>query len=320
MTDWLFAAGAVAFLWLALTAVLSILAALCFPVFCRLGQNATAQARALSTLLYGVLAPLVSVLIVVLVLHPSLSDALVPYHCHGLNCHAHSPELAFQSSAGLIAVALTSLLIFAAVFTLQKRLRRSNRRFRVLAMLSTPANNGAYSLIDTPEPVAWCAGLVRPRVYLSHALVALLDDKPLKAVVLHEQAHAVRLDNLRRFILQLATLLWPPAMRRQLLRSFNDDTEQACDCDAAEQLGSTTPVITALQTLRTQTPNKQSSTAKQTRAFSAQSIDQRMQALQQTATPSHAPSQWLCLALFWVLPIVLLTGVSHQLVEWLLLS
>jgi len=44
---------------------------------------------------------------------------------------------------------------------------------------------------------AFCAGLIRPRVYISSGAVALLDEHALRAVLAHERHHASRRDPLR---------------------------------------------------------------------------------------------------------------------------
>jgi hypothetical protein len=52
-------------------------------------------------------------------------------------------------------------------------------------------------VIDDERPRAFCAGLLRPRVYISSGAVALLDAHALGAVLLHERHHARRRDPLR---------------------------------------------------------------------------------------------------------------------------
>jgi len=52
-------------------------------------------------------------------------------------------------------------------------------------------------VIEDPVPQAFCAGLMRPRVYITTAALALLDDGALAAVLAHEHHHARRHDPLR---------------------------------------------------------------------------------------------------------------------------
>jgi hypothetical protein len=52
-------------------------------------------------------------------------------------------------------------------------------------------------IIPDDRPLAFCAGLLRPRVCVSSGAVALLDQPALRAVLLHERHHARRRDPLR---------------------------------------------------------------------------------------------------------------------------
>jgi hypothetical protein len=52
-------------------------------------------------------------------------------------------------------------------------------------------------VFEDQRPRAFCAGLVRPRVYISSGAVAILDEQALHAVMLHERHHARRRDPLR---------------------------------------------------------------------------------------------------------------------------
>jgi Zn-dependent protease with chaperone function len=52
-------------------------------------------------------------------------------------------------------------------------------------------------VIDDERPQAFCAGLFRPRVYVSTGALALLDGSRLDAVLAHERHHARRRDPLR---------------------------------------------------------------------------------------------------------------------------
>jgi Zn-dependent protease with chaperone function len=72
----------------------------------------------------------------------------------------------------------------------------SRRVYRGLAS-TRPLKMGDVFVIDDAEPRAFCAGLLRPRVYVTSGAVALLDDRALDAVLLHERHHAGRRDPLR---------------------------------------------------------------------------------------------------------------------------
>jgi hypothetical protein len=52
-------------------------------------------------------------------------------------------------------------------------------------------------VLEDPRPRAFCAGLLRPQVYVSRGAVAILDDAALSVVLAHERHHARRRDPLR---------------------------------------------------------------------------------------------------------------------------
>ena len=53
------------------------------------------------------------------------------------------------------------------------------------------------AVIADPQPRAFCAGLVRPRIYVSTGAIKVLDEAALSAVLAHERHHARRRDPLR---------------------------------------------------------------------------------------------------------------------------
>jgi len=68
-----------------------------------------------------------------------------------------------------------------------------------LAVVAAAEGRGAADtlVIEDPVPQAFCAGLLRPRVYITTAALAQLDDAALAAVLAHERQHARRRDPLR---------------------------------------------------------------------------------------------------------------------------
>lgn len=63
---------------------------------------------------------------------------------------------------------------------------------------------GKAVCLDSSQRTAFCAGILRPRVYVSTGLVAALSLRELVAVVEHERAHAARRDPLRRLVVRSA--------------------------------------------------------------------------------------------------------------------
>jgi hypothetical protein len=71
------------------------------------------------------------------------------------------------------------------------------------------------TIVDADTPFALCAGVLRPRVFISSALAERLGAGELRAVVLHEASHARRRDPLRRALRSAAaqTLFFAPGVR-----------------------------------------------------------------------------------------------------------
>ncbi len=98
----------------------------------------------------------------------------------------------------------------------------ADRRFRA-ALRERPLRRvrGAW-VFDGDEPRAFCVGLLRPRVYVSSAVIELLDDRSLTAVLAHERHHARRCDPLRLACGRAlaAGLLFVPTLRRLVQRQL----------------------------------------------------------------------------------------------------
>jgi len=96
----------------------------------------------------------------------------------------------------MILAALGALVTARAVYGGLRELRASRRLQRYLAGQALVPLHGAL-VIDDAQPRAFCAGFVRPRVYLSTGAVDILDEDALRAVLAHEAHHAHRHDPLR---------------------------------------------------------------------------------------------------------------------------
>ena len=97
----------------------------------------------------------------------------------------------------VLALALLGLAVIAMLLaSVTREWVRASRLARQLSRRGSPGPDGALVLEDE-RPGAFCAGLFRPRVYLTTGAVGLLDEDALRAVVAHERHHASRRDPLR---------------------------------------------------------------------------------------------------------------------------
>jgi beta-lactamase regulating signal transducer with metallopeptidase domain len=119
---------------------------------------------------------------------------------------SHHISIAGQSvsypAANVDAVAVL-LLSVAGLWVLGVLLRGTAREViaarrlgRNIHLEPSPHPTGALVVRDE-RPLAFCTGLIRPRIYVSSGALAMLDEAAVAAVVAHESEHARRRDPLR---------------------------------------------------------------------------------------------------------------------------
>lgn len=103
-------------------------------------------------------------------------------------------------------------------------------------------------LFSDPRPQAFCAGLWRPRIYVSDTTVELLDADELDAILAHEAHHARYRDPLRIFFARVLSdsLFFLPVLRR-LTERYAALAELAADAAAVRgSRNDTRPLASAL--------------------------------------------------------------------------
>lgn len=130
-------------------------------------------------------------------------------------------EVVFSGQTAISATVLVLTGIGLAVLALA--IRSTVRHYRaqraVLAALlvqSATVYRGAPLTVFAHErPEAFCAGLLRPRVYLSTAALESVEDSELAVVIEHESHHCRRRDPLRILIVQVLSdcLFFLPVIR-----------------------------------------------------------------------------------------------------------
>lgn len=92
-------------------------------------------------------------------------------------------------------------------------------------------------VLDETAAYAFCAGLLRPRVYASRGLLSALSPQEVEAVLRHEAHHLQRRDPLRLFFLGLAQRLAAPfPAARVLLDRARVEIELAADRAALQEV------------------------------------------------------------------------------------
>lgn len=109
---------------------------------------------------------------------------------------------------------------------------------------------GRVALFACASPLAFTAGLLRPRIYLSTGALAALGADELEAVLLHERAHLLRRDPLRVTVARAAaSALFFVPLADALLRRYEVAKELDADRDVLAAQRRVGPVAGALERL-----------------------------------------------------------------------
>ena len=186
--------------------------------------------------------------------------------CPGWRCGDHGASAGrwMAAQAAVLVILLLGAAILGRAGWLTWRGRRSLASLQPVAEAEAVVPRrrvGDRALLTGGQGVAFCTGLLRPRLYLSVDVVAALDDEELEAVLVQELRHAARHDPLRRVLRRaLADVLWfAPALAwwadQRMCRE-----EMAADAEAVRRVG-LRPVAGALVKLWTSSAASVSSAA-----------------------------------------------------------
>ncbi|MCA6058556.1 M56 family metallopeptidase [Thalassolituus sp. ST750PaO-4] len=294
----------------------SVLAALLLPLLQKTLRNSRPQQQSRLLMLYALLPWVVTFWVVFLLMNPGLTGALHSAHCHGQLCGPHVPDVSSSSLTGAVLAGVVSALLLFALLLFNHQLRRGRQRLASVDLLSTagstPSNEATipdFRLIHSPLPLAWCAGLWRPRIYLSSALQQQLTPQQSAMVLLHEHCHLLCRDNLRKFLLYWASLLWLPKARKALQEQFALNCELQCDAYVTRQGYAPEELATLLQQLLPQTD------------MATQASGVRIQALlpEKQITTGSSADGWLLLVLLLCAQVALFSHWLHPLLDTLFL-
>lgn len=149
---------------------------------------------------------------------------------------------------GLSIIALAIGLLVISLRSLWGQVRASKRYVAGLQLgRSIDIDGATCERIDSAQALAFCAGCLRPRIYVSEGLIETLSEKELRAVVAHERHHLRRRDPLRRVVARALAdgLFFVPLLRRTSER-YAVLGELAADEAAVETLQDRRPLAAAL--------------------------------------------------------------------------
>jgi hypothetical protein len=155
------------------------------------------------------------------------------------------------------AVALLALAVLGAavlVVTLRaaaRQVRAHRRLLRALPAGRALPGHPDVRVLDVGMPLAFCAGWLRPRVYVSAGVLERLSERELQAVLAHEYQHGALRDPLRLAVSQVLcqALFFLPVLR-SLHATYEDAAELTADAAAREAAGGATgPLASAMLAL-----------------------------------------------------------------------
>lgn len=240
--------------WLAFAAILAGLVSVAYG---RLRPRVLALPpvrRARSLLGWAAAPALGATLLTALCFVPSLGSLALGTRDHCAqhhDGHAHFCVLHLEAAEG--GVAGTALLVLAGVVLAARgapfgaSVHRARRAAR--ALLGLPrvgVDRGGAVVVACAQPLAWTAGWLRPRAYVSTGLLRALPPQAVDAVLAHEAAHVRRRDNLRKLAAACFALLLPGRTRARLLADLDLACELSCDREASAVDGGALAVADAL--------------------------------------------------------------------------
>jgi len=189
-----------------------------------------------------------AVLAVLAVALSKLSLTPLPVEAVLLACGRLLP--ADTPAAGALVLGLGGLALIVVVRGLRAALTEVRAQVRVRSGLRSAVDHeldgGFVRLFHSSRPQAFCAGLLRPRVFLSATARDRLSEVELGAVLAHEGHHVLRRDPLRLLAARIfaQALFFVPALHR-LERRYAELAELAAD-EAAVRAAGSAPLASAL--------------------------------------------------------------------------
>jgi len=211
--------------------LLSLILSSLYPAYRKLLLSTDFVIAAHCQLVFSLLALIISIIATSLIFVPELSGVLVFDHCHETSCAPHKPDVFSYSLVGSALILLALAVVSLASWLVMRSILKTRRW---LSQLDSVANRQArnaeksqyqYKIVETNDVFAWCAGILKPQIYVSRGLIKQTNSNQLELILAHEQHHLENRDNLRKFTMKWATLFWLKKPQTQLLSDFSSNLE-----------------------------------------------------------------------------------------------
>ncbi|MEC7522716.1 MAG: M48 family metalloprotease [Myxococcota bacterium] len=171
------------------------------------------------------------VALAVFVPHPWLG---LPDHCLIDGGHLHLCLRCGMPAPPLGLTAFALLFCLRAAWRVAPELLRGVRAGRLVRRLGGGERVGDVIVLPLDAPLAFTAGFLRPRIFVSRSTAARPE---WRAVMAHERDHAIHRDPLIRLVVRVGAALHAPLVGALLDRRLVAAQELAADEAAADDLG-----------------------------------------------------------------------------------
>jgi Zn-dependent protease with chaperone function len=175
-------------------------------------------------------------------------DARAAHDVVVLGAHFTYPAVNVAAVVLLLLAALGLTVLVTAALTGWRQLRAYRHFVAGMRLVGPLRGHPGVTIIEDATPQAFCAGFLRPRVYVSAGALELLSVDELGAVLLHEEHHRGTRDPLRLACARVLNqaLFFLPALR-PLSDRYSELAEQRADAAAIEgAAGAKAPLASAL--------------------------------------------------------------------------
>lgn len=165
-------------------------------------------------------------------------------------CLEHLVPLFQKTIFVFFSIAFLSLAvsIFKTVkfsFSIKSKLKRPDFIDRIIAKYSL---QDKVIIFEYSSPVAFCMGILTPKIYLSNSLVKMMTTKELETIIIHEKQHLNRNDNLNLLLLQaVKNMFFFLPIVGDLVNYFHIQKEILADRGVIKMLGNKNNLISALR-------------------------------------------------------------------------
>lgn len=166
------------------------------------------------------------------------------------SCLSHLTPFFQKTILVFFSIAILSLVVslFRTIkFGLSIKLKKDTPT-PVKRLITKYGLQSKMAVFEYSSPVAFCMGILNPRIYLSSCLVKMMTPKELETIIIHEKQHLNRNDNLILLLLQaIKNMFFFLPIMGDFVNYFHIRKEILADRGVIRELGNNHDLISALK-------------------------------------------------------------------------